>query len=207
MLDSIFFIHFFTSLLCMVNPFSNVPIFVSITERQPERRVSTALVSFVVFLLVGTLLVFNGSFLINFIEIPLQAFNIFAGLIILIYAIAMVSSFGNSPQSLDIDELEESMESNNVGIVPMVFPLRLGPAAISLIVVFSIKVEKIHETFMLLSSLIAVAIITLLFDLFSKQILKNLNITLIHLFEKLFSIIVGAVAVEILISSIKQVFF
>jgi len=111
------------ALFIVVDPFGNVPIFVSLTEKmdREERRKAfhTATLVGLVLLLFFAM---AGREVLNFFGITIYSFMIAGGILLLIIAVRLLISGG----------WQETMTSpESVGAVPIGVPLLVGPGAIT----------------------------------------------------------------------------
>jgi len=111
------------ALFIVVDPFGNIPIFMSLTEKMPKEKerktYNTAVLVGVVLLLIFA---FTGQEIFTLFGISLSSFEIAGGILLLIIAIRILVS-GN------VHETVESPES--IGAVPIAMPLLVGPGAIT----------------------------------------------------------------------------
>ena len=111
------------ALFIVVDPFGDIPIFISLTEKMAigeKRRVfRTATLVGLVLLLVFS---FTGQQIFGLFGISLFAFEIAGGILLLIIAIRILFS----------GSLHENTESpESLGAVPIAMPLLVGPGAIT----------------------------------------------------------------------------
>lgn len=111
------------ALFIIVDPLGNVPIFISLTENMGvKEKKKTFQVAPLVAL--GLLMVFTlaGQQLLLIFRVSLDSFMIAGGILLLIVAVEILVSGG----------LREKVTSpENVGAVPIAFPLLVGPGAIT----------------------------------------------------------------------------
>jgi multiple antibiotic resistance protein len=111
------------ALFIIVDPFGDIPIFISLTDKMAEgekRRVfNTATVVGLVLLLVFS---FTGQEIFTLFGISIYSFEVAGGILLLIIAIRILIS----------GSLHENAESpESIGAVPIAMPLLVGPGAIT----------------------------------------------------------------------------
>ena len=110
-------------LFVIVDPFGNIPIFMSLTEKmtKPQRRkvFNTATLVGVILLLVFA---FVGQEILSIFGVSLFSFEVAGGILLLIIAIKILISGS-------LEDMSESPES--MGAVPIAMPLLVGPGAIT----------------------------------------------------------------------------
>jgi len=120
------FIQALVGIFVIVNPFGNVPLFISLTAKMNTIERRAAIIKSMV-IATAILLVFAliGQTLFGLLHVTLSSLRIAGGLLLL--AIAFDMLMGRSPASkIDPDEEREA-----VAVTPMATPLLAGPGAIS----------------------------------------------------------------------------
>jgi multiple antibiotic resistance protein len=124
------FIHALVGVFVIVNPFGNVPLFISLTQKFTSVERKNAIIKSIV-IATAILLVFAlvGKFLFDLLNVTLDSLRIAGGLLLL--AIAFDMLMGRSPASkIDPDEERES-----VAVTPMATPLLAGPGAMTTVMI------------------------------------------------------------------------
>ena len=123
-----FFGTAFVSLFLVVDVATNMPIFLSLTEKYsaPDRRI-IARTALLVALGIQLLFVVFGNYIFGYLNIKLYSFSIAGGILLSIVAMEML--FGRKSRT-EYQEKEQEEEKENITIVPLAIPLHTGPAAI-----------------------------------------------------------------------------
>jgi len=124
------FVHALVGVFVIVNPFGNVPLFISLTRKHTPVERRQAIIKSVV-IATAILLVFAliGKVLFDMLDVTLDSLRIAGGLLLL--AIAFDMLMGRSPASkIDADE-----ERDGVAVTPMATPLLAGPGAMTTVMV------------------------------------------------------------------------
>ena len=127
----------FLVLFIVVDPFGNIPIFMSLTEKMSKgekRKVfnTATLVSFVLLLAFA----FAGQEIFSIFGVSIFSFEVAGGILLLIIAIRILITGS-------LMEMKESPES--VGAVPIAMPLLVGPGAITT-TIFNIQAYGVAVT-------------------------------------------------------------
>jgi len=124
------FIHALVGVFVIVNPFGNVPLFISLTQKLTPVERKNAIVKSVV-IATSILLVFAliGKMLFDMLNVTLDSLRIAGGLLLL--AIAFDMLMGRSPAS----KIDDSGERESVAVTPMATPLLAGPGAMTTVMV------------------------------------------------------------------------
>lgn len=115
------FIFFFA----VIDPIGTVPVFIAITNGMtPELKNKIA--SKAVFVSAGILLFFlvMGEIILDAIEVPVTAFQIAGGLVLLLFALSMI--FGESKPDEEIKLIDNAMEK---AVYPLAIPSIASPGA------------------------------------------------------------------------------
>lgn len=147
------FIHALVGVFVIVNPFGNVPLFISLTQKLTPVERKNAIVKSVV-IATAVLLVFAliGKVLFDLLNVTLDSLRIAGGLLLL--AIAFDMLMGRSPASkIDADEGRES-----VAVTPMATPLLAGPGAMTTVMVLMNEADTpVLKGFIMIAILLAMA--------------------------------------------------
>jgi multiple antibiotic resistance protein len=129
-LASTLFIHALVGVFVIVNPFGNVPLFISLTQKLTTVERKNAIVKSVV-IATAILLVFAliGKVLFDMLNVTLDSLKIAGGLLLLVIAFDML--MGRSPAS----KIDEAEERESVAVTPMATPLLAGPGAMATVMV------------------------------------------------------------------------
>jgi multiple antibiotic resistance protein len=124
------FIHALVGVFVIVNPFGNVPLFISLTQKFTSVERKNAIIKSVV-IATAILLVFAlvGKFLFDVLNVTLDSLRIAGGLLLL--AIAFDMLMGRSPAS----KIDQDEERESVAVTPMATPLLAGPGAMTTVMI------------------------------------------------------------------------
>ena len=120
----------FVTLLLIMDPFGNIPVFLPILERIPEARRRKVLVR-ELFLALGVIVlaVFGGNAVMSFLGLREQSVSIAGGIILFLIALRMVFPAFKSPAS---DETEAEPF-----LVPLAIPMIAGPSLLAVLLLFA----------------------------------------------------------------------
>jgi multiple antibiotic resistance protein len=196
----------FTAVFFVVDPFAAVPIFVGITagddlgrRRQLARRAAVAMFA--------TLTVFSlaGGLIFQLFGISLAAFKIAGGLMLLLMAFDMMRAQPSRTRST-AEEEEEGKSKEDVAIVPMAIPILAGPGAIATCMVLMSKASwRPVAVATVLGSITLTALITWLILRSAASAQKFLSRTFLHVMSRVMGLLLAAVAIEFMISGLKEV--
>jgi MarC family membrane protein len=149
------------SLLALTNPIGNLPLFLEITATESgAARRRMAVVSGITAFLTLALAYWIGLPALAAFGISLEAFGLGAGLIVLLYGLAMV----RAPEALlpYRDGEPGAVERRSPAVVPLAIPLLVGPGAIAAVLLHRYDHRTVeHGLIASLVILIAAGLITL----------------------------------------------
>jgi multiple antibiotic resistance protein len=199
--------RFFVVFLVVVEPISLLPLFVGLTEgieevqrRQMARRaVIISAVILTVFALVG------GPFL-KIMNINIESFRIFGGLLLFLIALEMV--FARSPGTrTSSKEQQESEEREDISVFPLAFPFIAGPGALATILLAFGAAAGNPELFVGLLIIVFVVLgITLGVLYLATPAMRVLGVTGTNVISRMFGVLLGALAVQYVIDGLRGSF-
>lgn len=205
-LDKIF--NMFVVLLVVVDPVGVTPVFGSLTRGGGElhrRRMAlkgTALAA-------AILLVFAciGDWLLTTLGIGLPAFRIAGGILLFLIAIDMVFARQSGGRSATGREQEEARQKEDISVFPLAFPLIAGPGALTtiLLMVGEGRGHPLYFTAMI-GVLLVVLLLTLICLLAAGRLMQILGETGANVMDRLFGVILAALAVQFVVDGVRAVF-
>ena len=196
------FLQNFLKAFVAIDPISLIPILTIITRGLNTKR--TIKLSGFVFLITCSVLIFfslyGNSFLV-FMGISISSFQIIGGFFLLIISYEMVFEKRVKRKTTIANELIDENELNNLAVFPISIPLVAGPSAITLSVLISKDINFTMVSFYTqIFPLVLTLFLTSIIIIFSNFFMKLLNKTIINVLQKLFGLILGALAVEYVIT-------
>ena len=196
------FLQNFLRAFVAIDPISLIPILTIITRGLNTKRIIK--LSGFVFLITSSVLIFfslyGNSFLV-FMGISISSFQIIGGFFLLIISYEMVFEKRVKRKTTIANELIDEHELNNLAVFPISIPLVAGPSAITLSVLISKDINFTMVSFYTqIFPLVLTLFLTSLIIIFSNFFMKLLNKTIMNVLQKLFGLILGALAVEYVIT-------
>ena len=202
-----FLLTAFVKLLVIVNPFSVVPIFVSLTQgdsfaakKKVAKKACLISISLLLFF------AFAGDKLLELMRISPQAFRITGGLLLLLTAIKMVISEVGKRSAPGDDSETTSM--NDVSVYPLAIPLLAGPGALTTVVLLMQEASAVHINMAI--GVIAVVCLVSAFSLacllLGDRLMRVLGDTGTNVLTRVFGIILAAVSIDNILEGLVVVF-
>lgn len=195
----------FIALFFTIDAFGLVPIFMSLTANFPEEEkrkiikkgVFTAFMILMFFALLGTRV-------LDLFGISLAAFKIAGGILLLLLSIGFVLDKVDVAASC---EGEGGKIKSDISVFPLAIPLLSGPAAISMLIIFMKQAEHdISKQFITISALFINMSLCFLILYFATNISKFLGKTGISVLNRIFGILLTALACQFIIDGIIEAF-
>lgn len=196
-------VEVFLALFIGMGPIKVLLVYISMTEnmekdvrRQVARRTVTVAAA------VGLGLFILGAFLQAILHFSIGALTIFGGLILLILALNMVIGGGKSSNGGHGDT-----DPMSIAVSPLAIPLTLNPVGIVILMVASVQVNDIGNAFIIIAMIAVIALIDLVVLNSADRIAKHLSHATVELLERVLGILLGALAVELIITGINATGF
>lgn len=195
-----------TAVLFVVDPFAAVPIFLAITHDEgPERRRATALrASLATFVVLGVFAL-AGGVIFRLLGISLGAFEIAGGFMLLLMAVDMMRAQPSRTRST-AEEQAEGLVKDDVAIVPLAIPMLAGPGAIATCMVLMKRASwQIVPTVTVLLAIAVTALITYVVLRTAATAQRFISQTWLHVLERVMGLLLAAIAVEFMVSGLKEI--
>lgn len=196
-------IKFAVTLVAIMNPLGNVPIFISLTEDySPEERKKEAMKTAAAIGCILLIVTWLGMWLLTLFGIDVASFRTAGGLIILLMGLSMLQSKTSEMHNLD-QKQQFAKQRDSIAVIPMAIPLFAGPGAICTVIVYS---HDIHG----LSGSIELSVIGLIFSVmigillfFSDYIGKALGRAGKKIVTRIMGLILSAMAVDMIFQGMR----
>lgn len=155
-----------------------------------KRSTTTILVAFFVVLI-------TGDFILKLFGIHENSLKVMGGLILLLMAISMVRGIGDEKRDEDSDKNDLEL-----AVIPIGIPIAFGTGLFTTIIIFKNQVASVAELMSLVASFCINALLFYLVLKNSIYIKKYLGVTGQNIITKLMGLIVGALAIQFIVSGI-----
>ena len=195
-------------LFVAVDPVALIPIFASLTQGLSKRDIKrvyiqATLVSFFVL----SLFYFFGMAILDVMGISMSSFKIIGGLFLIAIAFQMVLEQRQSRRQNTAEVALDDDSIQSLAIFPLAIPLIAGPGAMTTALLIA---ETSSSTpVQILINFIPILIIILLVAFamwLSATLSKKVGPTIIIVVQKIFGILLGALAIEFVVAGIMESF-
>ncbi|MGK2348872.1 MarC family protein [Actinomyces sp. W5033] len=192
----------------IMNPFVNLPIFLSLTAGQePSQQRRTAWRTTLSSALMCAVVAVSGSALLRFFGISIDDFRVAGGLVLLTIALGMLSGHGSSAHEGSKTEKTHAVEhaaANDVAFYPMAFPMIVGPGTITTIIVLFSQADGVEGFAAVVLALVLVLGALGIVLHFSATIGRHMSLTLRTIMTRLMGMILAAIAVGMLAAGLTR---
>jgi multiple antibiotic resistance protein len=195
----------FSAVFFVVDPLAVLPIFLAITasDTSAQKR-ATALRAAITCGITLTVFAAAGSLIFRFFGITLGAFKIAGGVLLFLVALDMMQARPSRTRSTPEEE-KEGVSKADVAIIPLAIPLLSGPGSIATVMVLMSRHKQLIYAIPVFVSIVVTAIITWLMLRGAEWMERRLSKTFMNVVTRVMGLILAAVAVEFVISGIKDV--
>lgn len=198
------YIHFSLALLAICTPQSAIPIFMNLTKglgRKEKTNIARAAMLTIFFVL--SISAVCGSKILTIFGVSLDSFRFIGGIMLMNLALNMLQA--KQRQHTD-DEEEEAVERTGMGIVPLGTPIIAGPGSISAVIIAAQTTPTLSNLVSVICASATVSFICFLCLNLSDKLGAFLGQTGLNIMTRVFGMLVGALAIEFMYSSLANMF-
>lgn len=197
-----FAITLFTGFFAIMNPISNMPIFLSLTDgadKETKQRINLRAV-FTAFIIV-TVFVLLGKYIFELFGITIPAFKITGGILIFFVGFEMLQS-----KKSNIKHLQKVNIDENIAISPLAIPILAGPGTIVTATNFASNADSILSVGILILVFGVMCFLNYIAFSLSDIIAKKIGDNVISVIGKLMGLIIAIIGTSMIIEGIKLSF-
>jgi len=198
--------RFFTALFVILDPFAAVPILLALTRKftnsERGKAVNIAAATVFLVLLISSLL---GESMLLAMGTSLASFRVGGGIVLLLMSLSMLQAEIGAVRSTPSEEAEAE-EKSSIAVVPLAIPLLAGPGAISTVI---IEMHRSNAELHALPVILAIAVVCLILWIILRMaasIGRVLGHTGLKIINRLFGLVLAAIAIEIMANGLKELF-
>jgi multiple antibiotic resistance protein len=191
-----------------IDPISLVPIFAGLTSGLSQNQVKSIYIrASIVSLIVLSIFWLFGNAILDAMNISMDSFRIIGGLFLIIIAFQMVFDQRQTRRQSTVDTAIDDETIQSIAIFPLSIPLIAGPGAMatSLLISKETYISVLDGFISYLPILIAVLFATIAMWL-SAKLSSKLGPTVITVVQKIFGLLLGALAIEFVIDGVINSF-
>jgi len=198
--------RFLIALFAILTPFAAIPIYLGLTEgRSASYRSRTADTAALTVLCVLVFTAFAGDVVLRLVGTSLDSFRVGGGIVLLLMALSMLSAEVSRVQQTP-SEKDEAEHRQAIGVVPLGVPLLAGPGSISAVIIQMQRGEGIAHQLIVTGSIVVVCGLLWASLRLAGPIGARLGRTGLNIVNRLFGLLLAAIAVEIIATGLRHLF-
>ena len=194
-MDLDLFAQVFVTMLVILDPVGNVPIFLSLTKNRPAERRRAAVQATVVAGVVISVFALFGERLLELLSISVESLQVSGGLVLVLVALQLLG-----PARTDTTAVAAT---GNTALVPLGTPLPAGPGAIAATMVYMRRASDLGEVLAVTGALLAALVAVYLALRFAVVVARVLGDNGIELLSRIVGLVLGAIAVQLVAEGVE----
>ena len=195
-------------LFVAVDPIALIPIFASLTKGLKNQEIKKIYIqaTFVSLIILSLFWLF-GETVLNLMGISMSSFRIIGGLFLIAIAFQMVFEQRQDRRQNTAEVAMDDSSIQSVAIFPLSIPLIAGPGAMTAALLLA--ENRTYEPVDIILNFLPILVVVLIAGIamwLSAQLSKRLGPTIITVVEKIFGILLGALAIEFVVAGIIESF-
>ena len=189
----------FVILLAIIDPIGNLPIYIALTANKTDEEHNIIIFKtcfYSIFLLTVSFLF--GKYIVVFFGIQIPAFKLIGGIFLVYIAFTMLTI--NKTSNLFS---EEGDVKEDIAFMPMTFPLFIGPAAISSVIIQSSEFTLWSAKLISIVEFVLIGILIWISLKLANRILKILGKAGIKFITQVMGLLLGSLAIGIIAEALK----
>lgn len=198
--------RFFTALLVILDPFAAIPIFLSLTHSYtPEERNRSVSLAAITVALVLCLSAIFGEAMLTALGTSLPSFRVGGGIVLLLMALTMLRAQPDQMRTTSAEKAE-AQNRENIAIVPIAIPLLAGPGSISTVIIQMHRPGAEYHLFWVIAVILILTLLLWAVLRLAVPIGRVLGPIGLNIMNRLFGLILIAIAVEIMANGLRGLF-
>ena len=195
-------------LFVAVDPIALIPIFASLTKGLKNQEIKKIYIqaTFVSLIILSIFWLF-GETVLNLMGISMSSFRIIGGLFLIAIAFQMVFEQRQDRRQNTAEVALDDSSIQSIAIFPLSIPLIAGPGAMTAALLLA--ENRTYEPVDFILNFLPILVVVLMAGIamwLSAQLSKRLGPTIITVVEKIFGILLGALAIEFVVAGIIESF-
>jgi multiple antibiotic resistance protein len=195
------------ALLPISNPFSTVPLFLSLTRGHPDAWARQQALR-ACFFMAGILLVFfwSGALIIEFFGISIPAIRVAGGIIIMRVGFSMLSPAEAAINSISPEEKKEAKKQSDIAFTPLAMPSLSGPGSISVVTTMAASTDDLAGYLSISAGILLVVCISWLAMRSAGMIAKILGVTGLDALTRIMGFLLICIAFQFVFDGLAEYF-
>ncbi len=194
----------FVTLIVTIGPIETAAVFAGLAARlgSGERR-SLATRGTAIAAVVLLAFALGGEVILSLMHVSMPAFRVAGGLLLFLQAVTL--TFANPGlSSISAGEEREAMDSKDMAVFPLAFPLIAGPGSLSAVVLLMSRADVWTDRLLVLVVLALCLALTWLALRTSESLIARLGVTGADVVGRISGVLLAALAVQFVFDGLRQ---
>lgn len=204
-MDSEFLIRVVGGLFAIMNPFTNLPVFLSLVGGENAMAIRrTALSVTGLTAIMCAVVALGGDAVLTFFGIGIDDFRVAGGLVVLLIGLGMLNGHAVAAHHGTDKERAALSDLTQIAFYPMTFPILVGPGTITTILLFQGQATTAEQQLAVWIALGGIILLIGIVFSLAGLIGKLMSETLRAIMTRLMGMILAAIAVEMIADGLKS---
>ena len=191
-----------------IDPISLIPIFAGLTSGLTKQQVKSIYIrATIVSLIVLSSFWLFGNAILDAMNISMDSFRIIGGLFLIVIAFQMVFEQRQSRRQNTADTAVDDETIKSIAIFPLSIPLIAGPGAMATCLLLTKdSYDSLAEAFVFYLPIPLIVFLAFIAMWLSSKLASKIGPTILTVLQKIFGLLLGALAIEFVIEGIQNSF-
>lgn len=191
-----------------IDPISLIPIFAGLTSGLTKQQVKSIYIrASIVSLIVLSSFWLFGNAILDAMNISMDSFRIIGGLFLIVIAFQMVFEQRQSRRQNTADTAIDDETIKSIAIFPLSIPLIAGPGAMATCLLLTKdSYDSLAEAFVFYLPIPLIILLAFIAMWLSSKLASKIGPTILTVLQKIFGLLLGALAIEFVIEGIQNSF-
>ncbi|MDC1189479.1 MarC family protein [Gammaproteobacteria bacterium] len=191
-----------------IDPISLIPIFAGLTSGLTKQQVKSIYIrASIVSLIVLSSFWLFGNAILDAMNISMDSFRIIGGLFLIVIAFQMVFEQRQSRRQNTADTAIDDETIKSIAIFPLSIPLIAGPGAMATCLLLTKdSYDSLAEAFVFYLPIPLIVFLAFIAMWLSSKLASKIGPTILTVLQKIFGLLLGALAIEFVIEGIQNSF-
>ncbi len=203
-MDHVFAVKMFGALFAIMNPVTNLPIFLSVTAGAPvELQRQIALKVALYSLVMGGVFAVGGTQVLALFAISIDDFRVAGGLVVLMIGLNMLNGSESTSHHGSDHEKAAYPSAGTVAFYPLTFPIIIGPGTITALILFAGQAETTNDRITYAAVFVGLVALLAVTFWFGGTLGRMMRPSARVVMSRLMGMILAAIAVDMIAGGLK----
>lgn len=203
-MESTLAVGFFGALFAIMNPVTNLPVFLSVTDGLPAAEQKKIAVKTAIYCLVlGAAFAAVGSQTLGLFGITVDHLRVAGGLVVMMIGLNMLNGNESTSHHGTEGEKQSYPEPDTVAFYPLAFPILVGPGTITTLILYAHHITKPVDALVFAGVFLGVVALLLITFWNAAWLAERLSGTARVIMSRFMGMILSAIAISMIASGLK----